>query len=336
MGQLTNETNIPLSMAVWLAEDTYVQHPDPAAISVTGLLKSVRSIVLGKRANEGKSLADIEGDVQDKIASKLGTAIHDSITSAWLNNYKKSMQRLGYSEKTIDSVAVNPSDEFMAANPDKIAVYLENRSERRVAGHLITGEYDFVADGAIEDFKSTGTYSYTHRVNDDKYIQQMSIYRWLNPTIITRDDASIGFIFTDWSKLNAIKSTDYPQSRVMGYPLQLMSELETDAWIKAKLSAISLAMDKPEEELPLCTPDDLWQKPSTFKYFKNPAKAEEKGARSTKNFNTMVEAQARLAEDNYVGTVKEVKGKVGFCKYCPGFEKCTQKDQLIADGLLTI
>ena len=336
MGQLTNNAGIPLSMAVWLAEDTYQKHPNPNAISVTGLLKSTRSIILGKRANAGASLEDIEGDIQDKIASKFGTALHDSITSAWVNNFRSSMLKLGYPQSAIDSIAVNPTDQFMLDNPDMIAVYLENRSEREVAGHIVTGEYDFIADGAIEDFKSTGTYSFTSRTNDEKYILQMSIYRWLNPEKVTRDDASIGFIFTDWSKLSSIKSADYPQSRVLGYPLELMSLIETDAWIKAKISDISLCDVLDEKELPPCTPEDLWQKPSDFKYYKNPAKAEEKGARSTKNFTTMVEAQKRMADDGYVGVVKEVKGKAIFCKFCPGFAACTQKDQLIEDGILTL
>ena len=58
----------------------------------------------------------------------------------------------------------------------------------------------FVAEGKVQDFKSTSVYTYLNQTNKDKYILQGSIYRWLNEDTITRDTMDIHFIFTDWNK----------------------------------------------------------------------------------------------------------------------------------------
>lgn len=334
MGHLSNDGNIPLSLAVWLAEDTYDHNPDPNTISVTTLMKSVRSTILGNRvAKSGNAPAQ---DIAGKIPSKMGTSLHDGIEHAWINNYKSSMADLGYPQAVIDSIAVNPDEAFLAANPDCIPVYLEVRTEKEVLGIKISGKFDFVADGRIEDFKSTGTYSFTHKTSDDKYILQMSIYRWLNPEKITRDDAAISFIFTDWKALEAKINPSYPQSRLLEYPLELMSYAETEAWVKGRITELKNSIDLPEADLPLCTDEELWRKPGQFRYYKDPQKALDPNARSTKNFDNLMDANDRLAKDGFVGAVVERKGQVGFCKYCPAAPSCSQFDALIADGSLKL
>ena len=45
----TNQENIPLSLALWLAHDPYVVNPNPKAFSATSMLKPLKSIVLSTR-----------------------------------------------------------------------------------------------------------------------------------------------------------------------------------------------------------------------------------------------------------------------------------------------
>jgi hypothetical protein len=52
-------------------------------------------------------------------------------------------------------------------------------------------------------------------------------------------------------------------------------------------------------------------------YWKDPAKTE---GRSTKNFDNKNDAYMRLSEDGHVGVVKEIKGQVSACKYCPAHQ----------------
>jgi len=168
--------------------------------------------------------------------------------------------------------------------------------------------------------------------NTDKYIQQGSIYRWLNPDIITSDTMAIQYIFTDWSQLESIKNPKYPKSKLLEQQFQLMSIPETDSFVNGIINTITILEDKPQSELPTCTPDELWIKPSVFKYYKDPKKT----ARSTKNFDNTHDAYTRLRDDGSVGIVKEVKGQVVKCKYCSVVSLCTQAQGYVDTGLLKL
>ena len=324
MPNYSNTSSVPLSMAVFLATDNY-DHDD-ATISVTTLIKPLRQIILGARV----PLEDASVDLVQMTASRMGTAIHDAIERAWCNNYQKAMLALNFPQKVIDKVIVNPAPGEL--RDDHIPVYLERRSKKQVGKHLVSGKFDFVGEGRLEDFKSTSVYSYISGSNDEKYGEQGSIYRWLNQDIITDDNMAIQFIFTDWSAARARTESNYPPQRIHQRIIPLKSVAETDQYVKTKLEQIDQHWDTPEEQLPLCSDKDLWRSVPTFKYYKNP----EKTARSTKNFDTMQEARIRQIEDGSVGIIKEVPGQVTACKYCNAFSICSQKDTLIANGDLIL
>jgi hypothetical protein len=320
----TNVSGVPLSMAVFLATDNY-DH-DPETISATALLKPVRQIVLGGRVPTADAAADLVG----MTASRMGSAIHDSIESAWVNHYQRAMLALGYPQKVIDLVKVNPKEDELTE--DCIPIYLEQRSKKQVGKYIISGKFDFVGDGRVEDFKSTSVYTAIHGSNDNKYIQQGSIYRWLNPKIVTKGEMAIQFIFTDWSGARAKTEANYPPSRIQQRILPLMSVAETERFVIHKLTLIDRHMDSPEDEIPFCTDEELWRSQPVFKYYKKGVVT----ARSTKNFDTLVEANTRRAEDGSAGLVVERPGQVTACKYCSAFSICSQKDELIAAGDLIL
>ncbi len=322
----TNNTGISLSVAVFLAVDHYDKQA--AGLSVTTLMKPIRQVVLGKRVSANDALTDVDA----LIASRLGTAIHDGIEKAWVSHHAKALASLGYPAAVIERVLVNPTKEQLAATPDAIPVYLEVRSRKEVGGIVVSGKFDFVAEGRLSDFKTTSTYSITSGNKDADYILQGSLYRWLNPDIVTDDTMTIEFIFTDWSKLRAMQDPTYPQKKVMSKTYRLMSLAETQAWAEARVKQLLACMQLPEEQLPECTPDELWRSEPVFKYYKNPAKR----TRSTKNFDTQVAANTQLVADGSVGIVVAVPGLVKACGYCPAFTECKQKDRLIASGDLVI
>ena len=325
--QLTNENKLSISVAAWLASDDYDHDSDPNTISTTGLLKSVRQIVLGSRVKS----ENIIFDITENVASRFGTAVHDAIEKAWKpKNYPKSLSRLGHSQAVIDRIRVNPKP--AEVTKDIIPIYMEQRAKKTLGKYTVSGKYDFVGNGTLEDFKTTSVFTYITKSNDEKYRLQGSIYRWLNPTIITDDVMTIQYIFTDWSKLQvSIRKKDgYPPYRMMGEPIQLMPLADTEQWLVDKLALIDKYMKYTECDLPLCTPEELWQKESKFAYYKNPAKT----ARSTANFDSYAEAQHRLVQDGAIGIIHERKAPVKACNYCGAFDLCTQKDAYLADGSL--
>lgn len=324
MPSYSNTSGVSLSIAVFLATDSYDYDPD--TISATSLIKPLRQIVLAPRVDS--SLASTE--LTNMVASRMGTAIHDGIERAWITNHRKALAILGYPQKVIDRVIINPEPGKLPE--DAIPIYLEKRSKRQLGNYTISGKFDFVSDGRVEDFKSTSTYTVVNNTNDAKYILQGSIYRWLNPTIITKDDMAIQFIFTDWAAMRAKTDPSYPQQRVQQRILPLMSLVETENWLRNKLALVDQFLEAEESTIPLCSDEDLWRSAPVYKYYKNP----EKTVRSTKNFDTMQEAYLKRAEDGNVGIVKEQPGQVTACKYCPAFAACTQKDALIARGDLVL
>jgi len=338
--RFTNTQKIGLSTAVFLVHDDYDFDPRPNAISATGLLKPTRQVILSQRA-EAKIT---EMDISQLVASSFGTAVHDAVEKSWSNgNHIKAMRKLGYPQSVIDRVVINPGymqkDGRWVKDPDAppmadnaIPVYMEVRSEKEVDGIIVTGKFDFVGAGELEDHKTTGVFSYMKKTNDEKYRMQGSIYRWLNPDIITSDRMLINYTFTDWNKLNSMieKAKGYPPYRMVSVPFTLMPLEDTEAWVKAKVHELKNYMHRDESALPLCTPEELWQDATVYKYYKNP-KAKE---RSTKNFDTFAEAQQRLLQDGSVGVIDIVPGKAKACLYCAAASICSQAKQLAFDGLL--
>lgn len=317
MQTLTNVTGISLPLAVWLASDGYDFVPGSKSISATSLLKPVRQILLRERLTDENSLTP---DVSDYIASRLGHSIHDGIERSWTKDYKAALKRLGYPQQLIDRVKVNPSEEL---EDDDIPVWLEQRGSRKIRGYTISGKFDQVLEGELQDFKSTSVYSWIKGSKDEDYSKQGSLYRWIHQDKVTSDVLNIQFIFTDWQRGMARSDPNYPQQRVMEHKVQLMSLEETERWIHRQLDHLEAHAELPEDELPRCTDKDLWRGETVWKYYSNPQKTD---GRATKNFTSAASANAHLS-DKAKGVVIEVPGQVKACSYCPAFPICTQKDE---------
>lgn len=324
MRKYVNTSSVPLSIAVFLATDNYDY--DENCISATTLLKPIRQTVLSARVPPEQGMVDIAG----LVSSRMGSAIHDAVERAWTHSPEKALKSLGFPDRVIQRIKVNPTREEVAAGC--VPVYLEQRAYKDVAGHRVSGKFDFVGDGRVEDIKSTSVNTWINHTNDEKYVLQGSIYRWLNPDIITQDVMAIQFIFTDWSAIRARTEKNYPPSRTVQKTFQLLSVAETDQYVRNRLALLDRYWHAPEDTLPLCTDEELWRKAPQWKYYKNPNSR----TRSTKNFDNKHEAYIRMAEDYNVGIVVEVPGQVVACKYCAAFPVCTQKDALIARGELVL
>lgn len=317
--KITNTQDIPLPMAIWLLTDEYDYINDPDYISVTTLMKPLKQIVLAKRVpQENKSF-----DLSDLIASRLGTALHDSMEKAINTNMPKALRMLGYPQEVIDRVLVNPTPEQVSLVQEPIILWTEQRTVKEVGKWKVGGKYDLVAEGVVQDNKSTSAYTWVYGGRDDDHRRQLSIYKWLNPEVITEDYGVINYIFTDWKKGDAKTNPKYPQSRLVSKNLDLTPPEEIHKWIESKLEQLARFMDKPESHMPECTAEDLWMSDPTFKYYADPAKT---SGRSTKNFESLAEANMHRATTGK-GIVITTLGQPKRCGYCPAFEVCEQKNR---------
>jgi hypothetical protein len=321
--RLTNMHNISLPLAVWLLHDEYDYINEPNYISATSLLKSIRQLVLSRRVDQ----VDRELDISAFLASRMGTAIHDSIEKAWSLSSQRAMKALGYPEEVYSNVIVNPTPEQLAENPAIIPIWMEQRAFRTIevngVSYKIGGKFDQVIDGRLFDAKSTSVYAYLLGRKDEDYAWQGGIYRWLNPELITDEHIYIQFIFTDWQKARARGDADYPQAKALEYPVAMPSIEDTDRFITEKLSQLQKYWDAPDENIPYCTDKELWRGETVYKYYSDPNKTT---GRSTKNFDDKSDAHAFMASKSGKGIVIAIPGEVRACEFCPAFNACKQKD----------
>jgi hypothetical protein len=325
MTQYTNNEGIPLALCVLFVNDLYDHSSEPNTISVTTLLDSVRQIILGMRAT-GEGTAD----VSDMVASAYGTALHSALEQAWLDPYK-ALEELGYPVSVVQKFIINPLKEVPGLKP-YIPVYVEQRSIKQIAGWNVSGKFDLVIDGRLNDLKNRKVWAYLNSSNDKKDILQASIYRWLNQDKVTEKDFSILWLFTDWNSLEALKNPLYPKQRWLEQKFKLLSIQETEQYLINKLGLINQYINSPESELPLCkeNKEELWMSDSVWKYYKN----RDKQDRSTKNFDNYHDAYMQMCRDGSVGVVREVKGKATKCSYCSAKTVCSQYRDLVTQGLI--
>lgn len=317
--RLTNIHGISLPLAVWLLHDDYDYIDDPKYISATSLLKSTRQLVLARRVEQSER----ELDISAFLASRMGSAMHDSIEKAWRVSGAKAMKKLGYPDKISENIVINPTEEQLRASNSIIPIWIEQRAFKELDGYKIGGKFDMIIDGRLFDTKTTSVYSYLLGRKDDDYAMQGAIYRWLNPELVTSDHIYIQFIFTDWQKARARNDPNYPQTKALEYPVELPSLKETEDFIRAKLKELEKYWNAPDEEIPHCTDKELWRSDPVWKYY---ADANKTNGRSTKNFDNKADAHAFMASKGGKGVVLEIPGEVKACEFCPAFSVCKQKD----------
>jgi hypothetical protein len=317
--KITNEQDIALPLAIWLLNDEYDYINNPNYISVTTLMKPIKQIVLAQRVPvEEQSL-----DLSELIASRMGTALHDSIEKAVNTNMSKALRLLGYPKSVIDRVFVNPTPEQLSLADDPIILWTEQRTINRVGKWTVGGKFDLVADGIIQDYKSTSAYSWMYGNRNEDHRLQLSIYKWLNPDKITEGYGIINYIFTDWMKSTAAQNPQYPPSRLMSKSLTLTEPHMIQIWIEHKLGLLDKYSKADEKDMPECTDEELWMSEPAYKYYADPTKT---SGRSTKNFDTLAEANLHCFTKK-VGIVKTIPGEPKRCGYCPAFDVCKQKDR---------
>jgi hypothetical protein len=194
----------------------------------------------------------------------------------------------------------------------------------------VHGKFDMVYEGEVNDVKTTKTFSYIKGDNVKDYRLQGSIYRWLNPDIITSDSIAIQYLFTDWVAHRAKADADYPQTRMLEKRYPLFSISETEYFLKEKLNLLERYENEDQALLPECKSKELWQQPTRYAYYKNP----EKTTRATRVFDSRDDAFVYMGQNGGKGKVVERPGEVKRCLFCPARSICSQAERLQQEGLI--
>lgn len=327
MQRFTNNAGVDLSVALWLALDDYDYVDKPNYISATTLIKPIRQIILRNRIAkiaEQNPQAVVLEDIIDRFKSRLGQELHGGVEASWKKNYRLAMSSLGFPNRVIDLVRINPEVE----EPDTLPVYTEQRVEKEVAGYTVGGKIDLIIEGRLRDVKSTTVFKFISQKGVGQWQLQGSLYRWLNPGKVHHDEFLVQYLLVDWHRSGSQRDANYPPHPAPSRSVRLMSVAETDKWVKDKLRLLEQLKDAPDDQIPECSEEDLWRAPPVYKYYANPEKTT---GRSTKNFDTELEAVAYRTEQNK-GVVIAKHGVVKACNYCPCAPICGQYQRLLASG----
>jgi hypothetical protein len=226
--KLTNKFNIPQTFVNVLERPTYTK--GKAHLSVTQLINSPKIVALTQKFD-----ADLEQDVSDMVWSIFGTAIHGVLEHGKDENH-----------------------------------IVEERLHATLDGWRISGAIDLqIKDDAglsIRDYKTTSAWGVMNEKVE--WEQQLNIYAWLVETVKKTPIIDIGIvaIIRDWSRRDAAKNENYPPAPVKEIPIRLWTYEEQTTYIKHRIglhSACEFAMET-DEDLPPCTPDEMWERPTTW------------------------------------------------------------------------
>jgi hypothetical protein len=226
--KLTNKFNIPQTFVNVLERPTYTK--GKAHLSVTQLINSPKIVALTQKFD-----ADLEQDVSDMVWSIFGTAIHGVLEHGKDENH-----------------------------------IVEERLHATLDGWRISGAIDLqIKDDAglsIRDYKTTSAWGVMNEKVE--WEQQLNTYAWLVETVKKTPIIDIGIvaIIRDWSRRDAAKNENYPPAPVKEIPIRLWTYEEQTTYIKHRIglhSACEFAMET-EEDLPPCTPDEMWERPTVW------------------------------------------------------------------------
>lgn len=286
--RITNFHNLPESIISALHRPTYSK--GDAHISCTELLNSPRIVQLKRKHWE-----NIEQDASEMVWQLFGSAIHHILEHGKGDNH-----------------------------------IIEERLFAEFSGWVLSGAIDLqivTPDGVeISDYKTCGSYSVVNEKADWTY--QLNVYAHLVETVkkIPVTKLSIVAIIRDWSAREAQKE-GYPQAPIVTIPIKLWSPEEREQFIQSRLTAHSSAMFEADTEgaLPECSPEEMWEKQSTW------AIKKEGGVRAKSVHSSEEEANAALAEaeksakKNEKFMIEIRPGERTRCKsYCQVSKFCSQ------------
>lgn len=280
--KLTNKHGIPDTFLNVLKRPTYSK--GRAHLSATQLLNSPKIVALTKKFED-----ELEQDVSDMVWSLFGTAIHGVLEHGKDDNH-----------------------------------IVEERLHATIDGWNISGAIDLqIITGpetvSIRDYKTTSSWAVMNEKIE--WEQQLNIYAWLVESVKGKIVDSVGIvaIIRDWSRREAAKNPDYPQAPVKDIPIKLWSYEDRQDFISSRISSHSeceFAMET-DEDLPLCTPEEMWEKPTTW------ALKKKGGVRAIKVYETQEEAEAAL--DPKVHEIEVRLGSRTRCEsFCPVNTYCQQ------------
>ena len=281
--KLTNKFNIPQTFINVLDRPTYSK--GKANLSVTQLINSPKIVALTKKFED-----ELEQDVSDMVWSIFGSAVHKVLEHGQDDNH-----------------------------------IVEERLSVEIDGWKISGAIDLQIKGdnfiEIRDYKTVSAWSVMNEKIE--WEQQLNLYAYLVEQVKKIPVISVGIvaIIRDWSRRDAANREGYPEAPVKEIPIKLWPFEQREAFIKERIHLHANCEFELETngDLPACTPEEMWEKPTMW------AVKKVGGARARSVHTTNQEALETLAK---LGKAYEIEVRPGSrtrCEsFCPVSNYCQQ------------
>lgn len=299
----TNSAGLPDVLVEWLMEDKYDGYSsNPNSFSATSLIMSHKKSVLSNAVRASMDI-QVDVDVLTLMASKRGTAVHDSI-ELFISQNQDDMPHIKAEERHYRTIHVDGVE------------------------CTVSAKFDCIIGDEIYDWKNCSVYVHTDAKKHREWIEQLSINRWvLQHKYVLKPIGTIVAFFNQFSQEQANKNApfNYPAFSVQPYNFELMSYEETEAFIVQRIQERRAIATVADANAITCTPADLWTENGEYKYFSKAT-----NTRATKVSSNLAELRKLVKEKG--GIIIEPMPKA--CAYCLGRATCDQYAGFISRGLL--
>jgi hypothetical protein len=255
--KITNRLHLP---AGFLKAASTEKHNAADCVSATTLIQGVKQIILTDRHWD-----ELEDDVSDRIWAIWGTAVHSLLQQEGKHDFAE--QEMSYP----------------------------------VGGLRITGRIDNydMKDGVVCDYKTASVWKVRLRDFGDWY-QQGMVYAWL----LTKNGFPVEkcrfiALLKDHSKTEASRDSQYPDAPVYVYefPVTFLNLIKIDACVRGKVKEIIRCRNLRDDEVPACSPEERWDKPSKYAVMKSGRK---NAVRLLDEYKAAEKMAAELGSPHYV------------------------------------
>jgi hypothetical protein len=277
--KLTNKFNLPDTFINVIQRPSYSR--GNSEISVTEILSPPQLVLLRRR-----HVDDIEIDAADQVWSLFGSAVHN-ILQHGKDDHHVVEERLF---TTFESWRISGAIDLQTFQPD---------------GSVVISDYKVTSAWAVQQEKT-------------EWVDQLNMYAWLVERVKGHPVTALQIIgiVRDWNRREAANKEGYPQAPIVTLDIPIWDYQAREEFVRTRLSQHNEAnFSAVSGEMPACTPEEMWEKPTTYAVMK------EGGKRAKKVFEVKQEAEAFMADQKGTHFIETREGGRtrcdSFCQVAP-------------------
>lgn len=285
---ITNNLKLPAPF-VNMAQRDYIYEPNE--YRVTSLLKGVRETILERRHD-----AEIERDVSDMVWMLFGTAVHGV-----LEKHEEGDNELK-----------------------------EQRIKIPFGDYVLSGQFDLYNDTTktVTDYKTASVWKIIFGDFED-WRRQLLIYCYMLRKIgFDAQGGEIVAFLKDHSKRDAKIKPDYPQFpvKIVSFAFSDDDFIECEQWLSDRFALIARAEKLPDDELPLCTPEERFNSGDKYAVMK-------KGRKTALRVMDSLEEAERWKSEHGGDEIQKRPGEDKKClDYCSACQFCNHYKEVVQNG----